>query len=209
MAVMSEIVNSVVQLGKSGCKGTTKDFHSWLQKYDANIDQNSVQEILDGLKSDGIFISNPESPRDYLLAQNIEFPDEIHYIVSSEIKLSPIQMVRSRMESFLNSRGVENETVVDIMVGITEAMENAVKYSDQNSPINVFYSLLNGKFSVKITNVVVSTSPEDDIEMGKYRDGNITLMRGMMVMTKLFDEMDLDISDDGREAVFSAVKVVQ
>ena len=50
---------------------------------------------------------------------------------------------------------------------------------------------------------VKAIEPEDDIEAGKY-DGSITLMRGMMVMVKLFDDVDIDISEDEGLAIFKA-----
>jgi hypothetical protein len=49
---------------------------------------------------------------------------------------------------------------------------------------------------------------EKDIEAGKYTS-TTTLMRGMMVMVKLFDEMDIEILEEEKLAVFQAHKRIK
>jgi anti-sigma regulatory factor (Ser/Thr protein kinase) len=111
------------------------------------------------------------------------------------------------MEAFLRSQGTADETLMDISIATTEAMENAVKYSD-HSPIEVSYSVENGVFHIMIKNRLSEVRLEKDIEAGKYTS-TTTLMRGMMVMVKLFDEMDIEILEEEKLAVFQAHKRIK
>lgn len=132
--------------------------------------------------------------------------DQYQFI--GEIEFSPMQFVRSRLESFLKNNNVPEDKILDISIGTVEAVENAVKYGN-GEMVEVKYSVSrNGSFEIEMINKIGKSSIADDIERGKFSE-TTTLMRGMMVMQKLFDEMDLDIREGESVVRFSAKKNVK
>ncbi len=197
----------LLELGQAGCQGNLKDYGSWIEYRNGGpVDGDAIQSTMDGLLEEGAFTRHPEFQNEFLAATPPEFPARIEYSVSGMLDDSPIQHVRSRLESFLRFHNVGPEAIIDLSIGTTEAMENAVKYSDHKN-IDVSYVIENGEFHIKVVNRMGEVAPEKDIESGKYTS-SVTLMRGMMVMVKLFDEMDIDISDEQKEAIFTASKKV-
>ncbi|MBX7058729.1 MAG: ATP-binding protein [Leptospirales bacterium] len=197
------LVGGLLELGRAGCQGNSQDFECWLRYLLRQPAPGAdVSRTLDRLVAEGHFLSHPEYPGEYLIAGQPEFDIAIEYQVSGNLQDSPIQMVRSRLERFLRFHRIAEEDVIDLTIATTEAIENAVKYSDHTA-INVFYELRGGEFFIRIVNWMDEVIPEKDIESGKYSPAT-TLMRGMMVMVKLFDNVDLDISDERRQVIFSA-----
>ena len=207
---MSKLKDAILELGNVGCQGNLHDYQAWLRYYHRNkevdfeITDESVSKTLDELISEGSFKTHPEFPDEYLLSNPTSLPDKVEYIVSGALDDSPIQLVRSRLEAFLRSHQVSNEIIIDLTIGTTEAMENAVKYSDHRK-IEVSYHITDQVFHIQVINRMGDTSAEEDIEAGKY-SSSVTLMRGMMVMVKLFDDMDIDISEETKSAIFKASK---
>ncbi|MEM3151033.1 MAG: hypothetical protein QXK15_00485, partial [Candidatus Bathyarchaeia archaeon] len=62
----------------------------------------------------------------------ISFSNFVEFISPANLLYSPIQFVRSRLISFLNFYEVQEETLYDIVIGVVEAVENAVKYSSDD-----------------------------------------------------------------------------
>ncbi len=199
------LVSGLIELGRAGCQGNPQDFECWL-RYQMRQPPipGDVAEALQRLVSEGHFRPHPEIPGEYIFAGAPEFGRAVEYQVSGNLLDSPIQMVRSRLERFLDFHKISEEDVIDLTIATTEAIENAVKYSDHTA-INIYYEVRDGEFHIRIVNWVNEVRPEDDIEAGKYSPAT-TLMRGMMVMVKLFDSVDLDISDERRQVVFSATR---
>ncbi len=203
---MANTENILLDLGRRGCQGTSKDFSAWVH-FAAGSADDGVPAALDALVAAGKFKKHPEVSDEYMLAGELTFAASVEYSVSGELKQSPIQMVRSCMEAFLRAHGTSEDTLIDISIATTEAMENAVKYSD-HSPIDVSYQIKDGNFYITIKNRLSEVRLEKDIEAGKYTS-TTTLMRGMMVMVKLFDEMDIEIREEEKLAVFQAHKKIR
>jgi anti-sigma regulatory factor (Ser/Thr protein kinase) len=96
--------------------------------------------------------------------------------------------------------------IYDIVIASIEATENAVKYSSEDK-IYVKYFIENYTFYIEIQNRYKIPEIQKDIENGKY-NSSITLMRGMLVMSKLFDEMDINLIEDKKLAIFQAKKLI-
>jgi hypothetical protein len=111
-----------MDLGRRGCQGTPRDFAAWVH-FETGVEDPSVPAVLENLVSAGKFKHHPGFDHEYILASPIEFPASVRYKVSGELKQSPIQMVRSCMEAFLRSQGTADETLMDISIATTEAME--------------------------------------------------------------------------------------
>lgn len=195
------LIDCLLDLGKAGCQGNASDFSCWARFCGAPEAKDSVNGVLESLVSQGKFrVADTE----FFFAGPFSFPSKVEYRVSGVLQEAPIQMVRSRLDSFLRFHRASEDEVIDVSIATTEAMENAVKYSD-HQPINVGYWIDGHTFHIKIVNTLREVKPEADIEAGKY-SSSYTLMRGMMVMVKLFDDVNIDISEEKNEAVFSAHK---
>lgn len=195
-----------MDLAGRGCQGTVKDFASWAAFQAGAADPVDVERILNQCAAAGKLRRHQDIPREFHANGPLQFGARVEYTVSGEVAAGPIQMVRSCMEAFLRFHGASEDTVMDISIATTEAMENAVKYSD-HSPISVSYWINDGVFFISITNRLSDVRLEQDIADGKYTS-TTTLMRGMMVMVKLFDEMDIQIREEEKIAVFSAHKSI-
>ena len=182
----SRLHQSLLDLGKTGVQGNIKDFVVWLAYLGINADESTVHNALNDLAAGGSFQSSSEFPGEFKFSGKLDLPTKVDYHVSGDLNQSPIQLVRSRLESFLKTFGATEEDIIDLTIGTTEAMENAVKYSDHKR-IDISYQIRDGIFEIRIENNVSDVEPEKDIEAGKY-SASFTLMRGMMVMVKLFDE---------------------
>lgn len=198
-------IDYLLELGNAGCQGNAQDYAAWMRYvYDYDVNADSLRSCLEGMVQDGQFRTHPEIPSEYLATGDPDFPTRVEYSVSGDLDHAPLQMVRSRLESFLRHHGATEDEVIDVSIATTEAMENAVKYSDHRE-IQLAYQVTDRVFDIRIVNRIGVVEPEDDIESGKY-SGSLTLMRGMMVMVKLFDEMDIDISEEQQQAIFTAHK---
>ncbi|MEQ8350174.1 MAG: ATP-binding protein [Leptospiraceae bacterium] len=201
------VISALRELIQSGCWGNHKDFRSWL-RFEYNIDSTEEETLsaLQTLTSEGLLKNHDSISEEFVLASITEATPITRYRVSGFLKDSPIQMVRARLETFFRIKELPEELIVDMSIATTEAMENAVKYNDQN-PIEINYSIEDGEFRIEIRNGLKEVQIERDIEAGKY-NSSLTLMRGMMVMSKLFDELDIDIKDSENLAIFTARKKV-
>ena len=197
------IVQALLELAASGCQGNLHDFRVWLKsEYQIESTDEELSSLLKRLVEEKQFTKHPTIPSEYVHANPPPFADRISYEVPSSLDYSPIQWVRSRLESFLKHHRVSNNEVIDLSIAITEAMENAVKYSTDKK-IKISYEIADTAFSISIENEIKDISPEVDIESGKYT-GSLTLMRGMMVMVKLLDKVDIDIDERENKAIFRA-----
>ena len=199
------VISALRELVQSGCWGNHKDFASWL-RFEYNLDPSAEETLqaLNELTAEGMLERHVSISEEFTLASLEQATPITRYRVSGFLKDSPIQMVRSRLETFFRIHGIREELIVDMSIATTEAMENAVKYNDQN-PIEIQYSIDNGDFRIEIRNGLREVQIERDIEAGKY-NSSLTLMRGMMVMSKLFDDLDIDIKDSENLAIFTARK---
>ncbi len=194
-------------LGRLGCRGSLKDFQGWLAHSTRALqDVDQLQECLDDLVDLGSFRVNNEFINEYEFAGELSFPEKMELELISDLKYSPVQMVRSRLESFLAYFHIARPSIIDIIVGTTEALENAIKYSPPRSRIQVSWELQEKLFSIRIENLIMEARPEQDIQRGKYQDGKATLMRGIMVMQKVFTKISLNVLEEKMMASFYGEK---
>lgn len=213
---LGEIEAQIRELLANGLTGNSQDFRSWIRmdairkwREEPSFSPEWVQKILDDLVASKDAAKGKLDPREYTLAQDSPLRKKPvkkeEYLVLGKTEFQPMQYVRSRMESFLRSNRVDEELIVDLTIGSIEAVENAVKYGDGGS-VEVSYSIeRENLFKIRLVNNLRELNLEEDIERGKF-SSTATLMRGMMVMQKLFDKMDLEILEDKRQALFLAEK---
>lgn len=201
------LTDALLKLGKSGLYGTVHDFTRWLSyMYQILANDDEVKNSLDALLENGQFSRNVDFPDDYISDSIEAFPDAYSFTCPRKLQNSPIQFFRSRLLSFLKQKNrVTEEEKIDIVIAAVEAIENAVKYSASGEVV-VRFEMKPDQFKIEIENDVASVEPSHDIEIGKY-DSSRTLMRGMMVMGRLFDEMDIVIDDHNRATLIAAKKL--
>jgi len=206
--IQNNLETQIIQMGKEGLFGNIKEFYFWniflFNSYDLSY-KEFTKEFHQLIKNN-VFVNNQNLKNEYKYNLEMKFSRFVEYFAPSNLNYSPIQYVRSRLLSFLNYHKVDEEMIYDIVIASIEATENAVKYSSEDK-IYVKYFIENYTFYIEIQNKYKIPEIQKDIENGKY-NSSITLMRGMLVMSKLFDEMDINLVEDKKLAIFQAKKLI-
>lgn len=209
-----ELENYLIALLQTGVAGSSYDFYSWVRmeivmkfKEEPDLLEDDVRNVLERFKTEGKLISGKFDAREYFLAEASSLEKKAisqdRYEVLGRLDYSPLPYVKTRLEYFLRRNAVSEDEIIDIAIATIEAVENCVKYGD-GGLVEVEYSIdRNRNFSIAIVNTIKEFDLEEDIRRGKF-SSTATLMRGMMVMQKLFDQVDLDILDDKKKASFRA-----
>ncbi|MDZ4727303.1 MAG: ATP-binding protein [Leptospira sp.] len=210
----TELEKEIKSLFSVGLSGNARDFFSWVQmevfrkfKDLPNTTPEMVQAYLDHLVSSGDISTNPLDPREYLLGEKSSLLRKVgsseKFVILGALHYNPMQYVRARLDYFLKLNGVEEDLRMDLCIATVEAVENAAKYGDGLN-VEVYFQIDKSKvFTIEMINTVKDFDLEDDIQRGKF-SSTATLMRGMMVMQKLFDSVDLDIIDNRKQAHLKA-----
>jgi anti-sigma regulatory factor (Ser/Thr protein kinase) len=206
--IQNNLETQIIQMGKEGLFGNIKEFYFWniflFNSYDLSY-KEFTKEFHQLIKNN-VFVNNQNLKNEYKYNLEMKFSRFVEYFAPSNLNYSPIQYVRSRLLSFLNYHKVDEEMIYDIVIASIEATENAVKYSSEDK-IYVKYFIENYTFYIEIQNKYKIPEIQKDIQNGKY-NSSITLMRGMLVMSKLFDEMDINLIEDKKLAIFQAKKLI-
>jgi anti-sigma regulatory factor (Ser/Thr protein kinase) len=212
----TELEKEIKALFSNGLSGNAADFFSWVQmeifrkfKDVPNSTLDNVQSYLEHLVAGGDVITNPLDSREYLLAPESTLTRKVvsneRFVILGALKYNPMQYVRARLDFFLAKNQVIEDLRMDLCIATVEAVENAAKYGDGLN-VEVTFNIDKAKvFTIEMTNTVKDFDLEDDILRGKF-SSTATLMRGMMVMQKLFDTVDLDIIDNRRQAYLKATR---
>jgi anti-sigma regulatory factor (Ser/Thr protein kinase) len=212
----NEVENLLIEILNDGVTGVTSDFISWIKLYKKRLnkdiqepDSTLVQKILDKLKNSEIASSGKFDPKEFTIsAKEIQKKKVFHedkFFVFGKGEFSPIQYARSRQEHFLFLNQATEEDVTDISIATIEAVENSVKYGDGQVVSFEQFIDSNRVYKISIINNIKEFDLTDEIERGKY-SSNITLMRGVMIMEKLFDKLDLQIKTDLNQVQLYAEK---
>lgn len=205
-------------LAGAGVSGRKSDFRCWIEmevrKRTREIPEFSDEElddVIQSMKQNNLLENNPENSEELRIPETSELAKRAaisdSFEILGEIQYSPMHYVKSRIEYFLKKHSVAEDTIIDISIGAVEAMENAVKYGDGGA-VKISVNLDRKRnFTLEMTNAIGVVDLAGDIKRGKF-SVNTTLMRGMMVMQKLFDSVDLDILEDSNTARLLAKKNV-
>ncbi|MCB1191162.1 MAG: ATP-binding protein [Leptospiraceae bacterium] len=212
----TEIENILKKSLSLGVVGSAKDFYNWvIMDYELNskkvplIEENLIENILNDFLKQSFVTHGTFDPNEYIISENSPFYKKIssndHYYIIGKANLSPIQYVRSRQISFLNQNNVSQDDIEEISIATTEAVENSVKYGD-GEKVEISNFIENGKnFKLTMVNKIKEFDLQTEIDRGKY-SSSITLMRGVLVMEKLFDKFDLILLDNNTQAMVQAEK---
>lgn len=128
------------------------------------------------------------------------------FFVVNDIKLSPLQYIRSRVQNFCESKGVTEAHRDEIVISVTEAAENAIKYSNV-LPVYIHHGIENGEYFIRAINSVNDLNLKDEISRGKFSE-DVSLMRGVLVMSKLLDFLDIVRDVEKRRVEFIGRKKI-
>lgn len=213
-----ELETELKNILHTGVGGNPKDFHSWVRmeivkkfKEEPDCKEEDILSVLERFKSEGDLINGKFDEREFFLSPESQFhkkaQKEDSYKFLGDLGFSPLQYVKTRVEYFLRRNGVDEEEILDLSIATIEAVENAVKYGD-GSLVEIEYKIDKNKhFHINLLNNIKEFDLEDDIKRGKF-SSTATLMRGMMVMQKLFNQVDLEILDDRKQASFKASRIL-
>ncbi len=111
------------------------------------------------------------------------------FFVANDINLSPLQYIRSRVQNFCDDKGVVTPHRDEIVISVTEAAENAIKYSNV-LPVYIHHGIVKDEYFIRAINSVNDLNLKDEISRGKFSE-DVSLMRGVLVMSKLLDFLDI------------------
>lgn len=219
MDIHTEIEGVLKKLLSFGLVGSGKDFYNWiLMEYNINsktlpseIKEIDIINILDTFKEKSYATPGDFDPSEYMISPNAPFfkklPTDDKYFILGKSTFSPIQYVRSRQISFLNQNNVNQEDIEEISIATIEAVENSVKYGDGDK-VEITNTIdISNNFKLTMQNKIKEFDLQSEIDRGKYSTSNsITLMRGVMVMEKLFDKFQLELLDNSTQALVIAEK---
>lgn len=211
-----ELEKEVKSLFAVGLAGNINDFYSWLRmeiirkfKDEPNTNIDQLQNLLNEYVELGLIYTNPMDSREYLLAESSSLIKKVgnsdRFTILGALHFNPMQYVRTRLDYFLFRNSIDPELRMDLCIATVEAVENAAKYGDGGNVEIEFQIDKNKILTLDMVNTVKDFNLEDDIQRGKF-SSTATLMRGMMVMQKLFDTVDLEISDNRKQAILKATR---
>lgn len=128
------------------------------------------------------------------------------FFVANDLKLAPLQYIRSRVQNFCESKGVIAAHRDEIVISVTEAAENAIKYSNV-LPVYIHHGIQKDEYFIRAVNSVNELNLKDEISRGKFSE-DVSLMRGVLVMSKLLDFLDIVRDADMRRVEFIGRKKI-
>lgn len=129
---------------------------------------------------------------------------ENFFLVHCDKDFSGIQMVRSVFLNVLSGLGTKRNRCQNFSIAITEAIENAVKFSNCDL-VAVYYRIYN-RVHIRYIEVFIVNGYDQEIssfDQEKYQEG-ASLMRGVLVMSSLFDKVDIEYNSEYRVMEFSS-----
>lgn len=175
----------------------------------AHISQNEIKTVLDDLYSQNVIeIIQPFG--EFRLRENKEtllsLTNEEGFFSCNDIMLQPLQYIRSRVAWFCERHNITQTGIDDIIISVTEAAENAIKYSD-NYPIYVWHRLNNHTYDIRLYNSSPEVDLTSEIKRGKFSE-DVSLMRGVLVMSKLLDNLEIIRNTQKHRVEFIGTKTV-
>lgn len=128
------------------------------------------------------------------------------FFIGHQLSLNPLQLIRSRVSNFCKHHGISNVFLDEIIISVTEAAENAVKYSDVG-PIYCEQRIENDEYKVTLINSIKDYDLSNEIDRGKFSE-NVSLMRGVLVMSKLLDTLNIERKSDLNRVEFIGSKKI-
>ncbi len=174
------------------------------------INTENVQDIIFSLRDEGI-LEELSQYHEYRLKDRTQWSfhkknSEI-FFACNDLQLGPLQLIRSKIQNFFDQYHISREELDELIIVATEAAENAVKYSNEFIII-IKHSLINNIYELRLFNSYSEVSLNDEISSGKFSN-DVSLMRGVLVMTKLLDELDIKRDMENHRVIFFGKKTLK
>ncbi len=117
-----------------------------------------------------------------------------------------ISLCRLALAGLSRARGLDDETVADLKLALTEACSNSIRhaYPKGGGTVEVVYDLLPDRLVIDVTDTGEGFDLEDrGEEEGELTEGGL----GMAIMRALADELELARGADGRGSRLRLVKL--
>jgi len=138
---------------------------------------------------------------------NFHNQDQESFFICNDLTLSPLQFIRSRVQNFCTEKNISDMHRDEIVISVTEATENAIKYSNA-FPVYIEHGIKDKEYSVRVVNSVNDVNLTEEISKGKFSE-DVSLMRGVLVMSKLLDFLDIVRDTENRRVEFVGRKKVR
>ena len=167
----TEILDLMKAMLPTGLSGYPADFLSWIKmeykkkgKAYSSVSMKSIENCLTVLKAENIIEPNKNDPKELCGVSSVLLKSWVKdsYEIYGAFEFSPIQYVRSRLESFLKINNVGEDDLVDVSIATIEAIENAAKYGDGNS-VFVSCNIQNKKLELEIINKIKDVDLETEL----------------------------------------------
>ena len=164
-------------------------YENHLKNYESNlipdeIEESKVREVLGKSFIESKAITDQNSYKELSLADPaaLKFENnEVTLFSAVSLDYEPIQLIRSVLVSYCKKNAIDDEVIDELAIAITEAVENAVKYSD-SAPIITTLKCIDNILEIRILNSVPTFDLEREIEKESYSH-DFSLMRGVLVMS--------------------------
>lgn len=230
---MDNLQNNILQLLTMGFTGSVADFFSWVQLY-SNLDDYrlppknpQLPTLVKQVSQDFVKITNVSKEKVQTALEQLNFLEMAEYIEKHDYyapslskltipkknvflahrdsSFAGIQMSRSVFFNLLSSLSERRNRCENFAIAITEAIENAIKFSTAEL-IAIDYVIktkMNRKvLFVYIINAVEETGIDASAIEEKFSESK-SLMRGILMMNSLLDEMDIQHNEDWGQMEFS------
>jgi len=124
----------------------------------------------------------------------LTIPARAEYVLLGRLALSGITRMRP----------LDDETVNDLKLAVTEACTNSVRhaYGDNGGIVDIVYELHDDRLVVEVSDDGGGFSPEARIEVGELTEGGL----GIAIIRALVDEFEVGERGDGRGSRLRFVK---
>ena len=121
------------------------------------------------------------------------------FFLSNRFAYEPVCFFRSKLQNWLKVLNVSEHEVVEVCIAATEAIENAIKYSDKQ-PVVIRQWLEKNRYKLFIANFAEPFDYEDIFDIKRSREASSSIC-GVLIMSKIFDEFKIN-HDEQKNMVF-------
>ena len=138
--------------------------------------------------------SGPPAPAVGMHEVRLTIPAKAEYVLLGRLALSGITRLRP----------LEDETVNDLKLAVTEACTNSVRhaYGDTSGSVDIVYELHDDRLVVEVSDDGSGFDPNRLVDSGELTEGGL----GIAIIRALVDEFEVSERSDGRGSSLRFVK---
>jgi serine/threonine-protein kinase RsbW len=135
-----------------------------------------------------------QPPRVGVREVRLTIPARAEYVLLGRLALSGVTRMRP----------LDDETVNDLKLAVTEACTNSVRhaYGDNGGTVDIVYELYDDRLVVEVSDNGPGFDPNRLVEAGELTEGGL----GIAIIRALFDEFEIGDRQDGRGSRLRFVK---